>query len=369
MKNILFITPIIGFGGAEKMLSFVANSLQDRDFSVSVVNINSVDKRYAVAPNSLLKQEIRYFEIATSGRKGLKRLEQIRQIKKIAKDVKADIIIGFTFIPNAIATIVGKSLRVPTIISERGDPSRTIGNGIIDRLLLAMINRSTGAVFQTNGAKEFYGKKLQKNGKVIANPIFVKGEIPLVKFHEREKTIVSVGRLDNDQKRYDIMLKAFQLFHEKHTDYVLKLYGEGIDKQKIQEWCEDLGLQDCVRFIGLTRQPMVDIAKDGVFLITSDYEGISNALLEAMATGLPVVSTDSTPGGARMLIEHRKNGFLVPIGDAMAIANALCECVENSPLAERCGDNAKQVLQRFAPEKIIDEWEEYINRLTIRRVK
>ena len=113
------------------------------------------------------------------------------------------------------------------------------------------------------------------------------------------------------------------------------------------------------RFMGVTKQPMQDTARDGMFLITSDFEGISNSLLEAMAVGLPCVSTDHTPGGARLLITDHENGLLAPVADSEKLAQAMCEFAENPELAERCGEKAKDVVNRFAPEKIIDQWEQY----------
>ena len=169
-----------------------------------------------------------------------------------------------------------------------------------------------------------------------------------------------MARLDNIQKRYDVMLDAFRLFVQKHPDYVLKLYGRGNDEELIKTWVQERDLSHCVKFMGLTTQPMVDTCRDGMFLITSDFEGISNALLEAMACGLPCVSTDHTPGGARLLIQDHENGLLCPIGDAQSLANAMCEFAENPELAQKCGENARNVVTRFAPEKIIDLWENYI---------
>lgn len=353
MANILFITQSLGFGGAAKMLSFVAESLAARQHKVSIANLKGT--KSATDYERAISKEIQIKDFS-----GLSRVKQICGIRKFAKSVSADVIIGFTEMPNMLARVVGISLGIPSIISERGDPTRMAGNSLKSKIAMKIINTSRGGVFQTGGAQSCYGKGLQKRGVVIPNPIFINGELPQVQYSEREKTVVSVGRLNNYQKRYDVMLDAFKLFAAKHPEYILKLYGNGSDEQLIRSWVEERGLTDNVRFMGLTTQPMQDICRDGMFLITSDFEGISNALLEAMAVGLPCVSTDHTPGGARLLITDHENGLLAPVEDAKALAAAMCEFAENPDLAAMCGDNAKEVINRFAPEQIIDMWEAYV---------
>lgn len=358
MKNILFITSSINFGGAAKMLCFVAESLRCRGYNICIVNLKSTQN--TTDYERKLHDDIKLVTVPQFIKS--KRLNHIRFIKKTAKDFKAEILVGFTNFPNMYATLVGKMLGIPSIISERGNPQYTFGNSVKDKILVAIVNSSRGGVFQTDGAKAYYGKGLQKRGIVIPNPIFINGEIPNVKQSEREKTVVSVGRLDNFQKRYDVMLDAFKIFVSRYDDYILKLYGTGNDEKLITEWVEERNLTDNVRFMGLTTQPMQDIARDGMFLITSDFEGISNSLLEAMAVGLPCVSTDHTPGGARLLIQDHENGLLAPVGDAEGLAKAMCEFAENSELAEKCSNNARDVVNRFDPQRIIDMWEEYINK-------
>ena len=354
MKNILFITNSLSFGGAAKMLVFIANSLSERGHCVSIANLKStVNVTDYERP---VNENITIFRISSKNK-----FETIRDLVKIGKQHKTDIIIGFTSFPNLYAKIVGSMLHIPSIMSERGDPSRTKGKNKIKNFVFSfIINRSKGGVFQTDGAMAYYGKGLQKRGIVIPNPIFIKGEIPTVKDEEREKTVVSVGRLDNLQKRYDVMLGAFKIFSEKHPDYTLKLYGRGSDEEQIERWAEELDILDKVKFMGLTTQPMQDIAKDGMFLITSDFEGISNSLLEAMAVGLPCVSTDHTPGGARLLIKHGENGLLAPVEDKNGLAECMCRFANDTELASKCGNNAKDVVNRFAPHRIIDMWENYI---------
>lgn len=356
--NIVFITPSIGYGGAAKMLTFVANQLHKRGHRISIINLKTTSGEVAQTVN----EGISVFDVNGSV-STVKKLGVVDKVKKIAKVEKADLLIGFTMFANLYAVLAGKALGIPSIVCERGDPKRTVGSGLKDKLVMMIINSSKGGVFQTDGAMEFYSKGLQKRSVVIPNPIFIKGQVPAVAFEDREKTVVSVGRLENSQKRYDVMLKAFQIFSEKHPEYTLKIYGDGPHEEDIIGWSKEYGIEDRVQLMGRTKQPMQDIAKDGMFLITSDFEGISNSLLEAMAVGLPCVSTDHTPGGARLLIQHGENGLLAPVEDARGLAEAMCKFAEEPELAEKCGNNAKNVIHRFAPERIIDLWENYCKKL------
>lgn len=363
MSNILFITNSLGFAGAEKMLTFVANQLSNRGHSCHIINLNAVPN-YVNEHKQSISEDIKVFDVKKPESGKSTKVFHIKKIKEIAKEVKADVIIGFTEMPNIYAKVAGFLCGIPSIMSERGDPESTNGRrGIKNKIAVFIENRSKGGVFQTDGARQFFGRGLRKRGVVIPNPIFIKGEIPDIKWEDREKSVVSVGRLDNEQKRYDVMLDAFRIFSEKHPEYVLKLYGRGSDEEQIKQWVEDRDLTDKVKFMGLTTQPMQDIAKDGMFLITSDYEGISNSLLEAMAVGLPCVSTDHTPGGARLLIQDSENGLLAPIADAEKLAEAMSKFADNPELAKSCGEEAKKVVERFAPDKIIDMWEDYIKKI------
>lgn len=357
MKNILFVAASLGFGGAGKMLLFVASELSKRGYSVGVANLRS---NGAPAYERPVPEEIKYRVIETSGRRGLRRIEQINGIRRMAKEMDADILVGFNFFPNYMVSIVGKQLRIPSVMAERGNPESTAGNDVVYRLLRALVESCDGGVFQTEGAKAQYGKRLQARGTVIPNPIFVSGDEPRVSYSERARTVVSFGRFDNHQKRYDVMIDAFSLFAETHPEYTLRIYGSGPDEAKIREWASASAASERILFMGVTTQPMKDIAADGAFIITSDFEGISNALLEAMAMGLPCVSTDHAPGGARLLITHGENGLLAPVGDKEALAKALSELADNPELAEKCGENARLVTERFHPDLIIDAWEEYL---------
>lgn len=361
--KIAILTHSIGFGGVEKNIAFLSERLLIEGNMVFLVYIKGIIPSYMEKERMAINSSVELLEIEAGHRKGFRRLSQIKELIKVLSQEKVDIIIGFTKYPNFMASLVGKRIRKPVIIAERGDPYRDYDKTLLNKLFLKVICSADGAVFQTIEAGNFYPKKLRNKSQVIPNPIFLTEVPDIAPFENRNKTIISIGRLDNVQKRYDVMLEAFKVFSAIHGNYELLIYGSGLDEELIKTWIKEKELDDKVRLMGVSKKPIMDMAKEGVFLITSDYEGISNSLLEAMAIGMPVVSTDSTPGGARMLISDHVNGILVPIRDARAIANALCEYVENPELASSCGEKAKKVLADFSKERIFSLWYGYIQKV------
>lgn len=365
--KIVFITSSIGFGGAEKMIAYVANGMVNRGHSAAVVNFKTAGGSYINEHQQDFNKSIHIYDFQSKTKGKLSKLKKIIFTKRIVTDFKADVMVCFTMFPSFVGKIVHLLTGVPSIMAERGNPYVTINKKNIFSLIeLFLVNHSAGGVFQLKGASEFFSKRLQKRSTIIQNPIFIKDVIAPVKFDERDKSIVSVGRLDNYQKRYDVMLKAFSLFSKNHPEWILKLYGVGSDEDIIRRWCVEEGVADKVLFMGLTKQPMADIRKAGMFLITSDFEGISNSLLEAMAVGLPCVSTDSEPGGARMLVKNMSNGLLVEVGNHEKIAEAMAVFADNPNIAEQCGEKAKEVVSRFDAETTLDKWEAYITEVVNR---
>jgi len=360
--KVLFVYDTLGYGGAEKQLVFAAEGLVNKGWHVAILNLNqdkstgksrTIDKRIQI-----FVADIPYRNVFQSN------YELIKFTSKITRQFNPDVIIGFNELCGFCVSVAGRLCGVPSIISERGDPFVTYKNAKLPRKIkLWCINKADGAVFQTQQASEFYCQRLRKSSIVISNPVFVNEQLPSIDYNNLPKTVISLGRLDNHQKRFDVMLQAFTRFHDTHSDYELKIYGSGEDEGTILQWIDELGLESCVKMMGVSSKPLQDYCKGGIFLITSDYEGISNSLLEAMACGLPVVATDHTPGGARLLIRDKENGLLVPVRDVDAISNALSLYADNASLREKCGNNAKRVLVDYSPERMLDLWENYITKL------
>ena len=149
-------------------------------------------------------------------------------------------------------------------------------------------------------------------------------------------------------------------FLETHPDYTLELYGDGPDEERLRILAEDLSISDKVVFCGITNHSLHVLSKAKFFVLSSDFEGIPNALLEAMSIGLPCISTKCRPGGAELLIQDGENGLLINTNDV----DALCEAMHTMTdyfFAEALGKEAKKIKERFSEEVIASMWCNYLD--------
>lgn len=355
--RLAFIANGLSYGGAEKMLVFVATELLKRGHEVAIFNTNEHKGVSQTLPDELV-----LFNAKANYKKNKwAYLKRLCFCIRSTRHFKPDVIIGFLLFPNLYSVLTGKFVRIPSVISERADPYLAFAKGDkFGKFLLNEICSADGAVFQTTGASLFYPKELRERSAIIPNPVVITKEYTKTAYAERENIVVSLGRIDNRQKRLDILLDAFSQFHLKHSEYVLYIFGGGPDEEYVQDLINEKGLENCVSLKGVSKNSFEDISKGKIFAITSDYEGISNSLLEAMAVGMPVVSTDHSPGGACFLIKDGENGLLTPVGNASKFAEAMCRYAEDEVFAVHCGEKASEVLKDYAPSVIIDLWEKYL---------
>lgn len=351
-RTILFVINKLGYGGAQKILSFIANELDKRGHTVYIYTFEDSFLHY-----SLGESVTHIPENDISRKRAIRRFVQIKQIYRVMKEVEPDIVISFLDFPNLLCILASLCSETPLIISERGDPHR--GTDIINKFRKFMYRFADGIVFQIEGARDYHCKMIRKKSCIIPNPVIINQSFQPPK--QRKKEISFVGRFELKQKRQDLMLLAFQKVVEVHPDITLTFYGDGPDEQKVRNMAKELNIYSNINFAGVVSDVYKNIRESQVFVLTSDYEGIPNALIEAMSVGLPVIATDCSPGGARMLIKDKINGLLVPKGNVNAIAEAIMFLLNDERVAEQYGQKALEVRKKFAPEEIINRWEEYIN--------
>ena len=297
-------------------------------------------------------------------KKGTRNILRYFRLRQYIQQAACDAFVVMLPITTILLLSLKRIIKAPVIAAERCSPAAYSG---MKRFLLRKLARKADAwVFQTDDAKKWYGNRIRQ-GEVIPNAInqdFLREPYT----GEREKTIAAAGRF-TAQKNFSLLLDAFGAVADQYPEYRLVIYGKGPQEQMLREKAETVGLADRVEFPGYVENMAEELEKAGMFVLSSDFEGMPNALMEAMALGLPCISTDCPCGGPAFLIRNGENGLLIPVGDAAAMAKALSELLQSPEKAAALGQNAREITQTLAPEKIYARWEAYICRIAEEKKK
>ncbi len=343
-------------GGAITALLSLVNNIKDK-FAIKFVFLyeDTVDKERlkdydyeCILPTFNISRVERKIRLYTS---------TLMSLNKILKKEAPDIVISYGSTSLTPVTILKKIRGYRLICSERMDPY-SCNKTLSDKLRLYCYNYADMMVFQIPGARDYFNKKIQARSVVIPNPV----DVPNDKWSlDGTADIAFVARMVFKQKRQDLMLKAYKLVLEKHPKVKLHLYGGGADFEKTKEMANDLKISNNVIFHGVVNGIKEKLIHHRLFVLTSDFEGMPNALLEAMSLGMPVISTDCSPGGAAFLIKNRENGLLVPRGDVFAIANAIDLLLSDDALSQSVGENARKTAAQLTYERNREEWLSVLN--------
>ena len=239
----------------------------------------------------------------------------------------------------------------------RNDPTHD-KLSFVERILRKVnFENAKAVVFQTTEIKEYFSSRVQKHAYVIKNPL--PKNIPYGD-STREKRIVAVSRLEQ-QKNIPMLLKALRIVVDIHPEVILEIYGDGSEKKRIEQLIRELNLEKNVQLKGFCNNVDERIVNAYMYVCTSNYEGLSNALLESMAMGLAIVSTDSSGGGAREVIKDGVNGYLGPINDDVKLAERMITLIDNPEKAFAMGQKAVEIRDELSETVVCDEWEKVIN--------
>lgn len=340
------------------MMSVLAGGLALRGHEVTLVTDYSTPNEYPLL--STVKRVNIDGEFKGISNKGVikRTLGRIKKVRNICKHAKADLLISFMWNSNLRAVFATRFIKTKNLVSVRVDPSVEYRSEKTAFLAKRIYSMADGCVFQTEDAQSWFSTGIQKKSRVIFNPVsdsFYQTELP----QKRTKRIVSCGRLD-EQKRFDMIIDAFSKICDDFPEYHLEIYGQGDLQPALQEQIEKLNRQNRIFLMGRSEDVPNTIKDASLFVLASDYEGLPNALMEAMALGLPVISTDCGGGGARALIDHGKDGLIVPCGNVDALAQAIRCNLEDPETAKLRGENAGKKAAGFSTEHIVSLWEAYI---------
>lgn len=354
--KIVFLVAHLLSGGAERTVSYLSSYMAKKGWDVTVLSISDdifyeLDERVKLVKLGVPTSSKNVAQRVLSAFK--RKLFASREIKRISPDVV------FCMLPDVAKYVlkVCKNKRIKLLSSERNNP-RFVHNPREIKVKSRVFAQADGIVFQTERVTECFSDDIRAKGKVIHNAVGNEQAYTVKAPNARGKKITAIGRLDA-QKDYPTMLKAFAKVLKRHPEYTLEIFGGGADKSILQNIANELGISEKVKFMGVSKDAIIEAAKGSCFVMSSLYEGMPNALMEAMAAGLPCVSTDC-PYGPAELIENEVNGLLVPVGDVDAFAEAIFRMIEDREFAERCGKNAQKILDTHSIESIADQYCKFI---------
>ena len=256
---------------------------------------------------------------------------------------------------------LNKKNRGKVVYSERGDPYDAEYSGLLGKVRDLTVPRMDGLVFQSEGARDFFPESMKSKSIIIHNSVNVPQDKYLMP-EKREKRIVSVGRL-HPQKNFPLLINAFARIASTYPDYELDIYGDGDLRETLQSQINSLGLSSRVS-LNKSRTDVWDcIRTASLFVLTSDYEGMPNALMEAMSLGLPCIAADCRPGGARTLINDGENGYVVPLRDEGALVDKMNYLLSHPEKAEEIALNARHLQDTHTDEKIFNKWNDYLSNI------
>lgn len=357
----------MGPGGAERVIAQIANGLDARGHDVSLLtyDANGDPSFYP------LKQGVRMIPL---GLNSLPRrpgaiwvIEQIfrllRGLRQQIRVERPDVLVAFITQTNIFALLACAGLRVPVVVSERSDPLLTPLRSPWKVARAICYPFAAGLVVQSREVREGFPSWIRRKTCVLPNPVSMPVASSVQKC-EPTRLILAVGRLSRE-KGFDLLLEAFKNVVAEFPEWRLEIRGEGPLRGELEDLRDTLGLQDRVSLPGIISEIHHCYIQADIFVLSSRFEGFPNALCEAMAHGLPVVAT-SCSGGVREIIKAGENGLLVPPEDVDALGRALSSLVANPELRKALGERARDIVERFGVEIIMDKWEAYLAKMPLK---
>ena len=359
----MLVISSLGAGGAERVLSEMANYWQERGHVITLLTLDSAQSDfYALNPSIQrialgLKKDSRHIWNAVGNN-----IQRILSLRRAIKRSEPHAIISFIDTVNVLTIVAGMGLGISVIVSERIDPRHHGIGALWQRLRYMVYPRAAAVVVQTRDVYEWMQNEMPRvNFATIPNPARI--SLPQKEgsyTFPAGQNVVAMGRLA-PQKGFDLLIKAFAQCAQVFPTWNLVIFGEGNERGSLESLVANHALGHRIHLPGLIAEPMSVLAEAQIFVLSSRYEGFPNVLVEAMACGLPVITTDC-PSGPSEIIRHGIDGILVPVEDVGALVDAMQDLMAHPEKRERLALHAKEVTDRFGEERVMGMWEALIKK-------
>lgn len=335
--KICFATPQLTGGGAERVVSILASTLADMGHDVAIIIYDRLNNEYATSENV---KKYYLCDEQYSNNAVIRRFQRIRYVRKFLKQNKYEYVVAFLMRAVVQTFLSSRGLGIKFISTLRNNPYELSKK---ERFMTDMVARFADAHFvQNEMQKDYYGESVQKKTFILTNPVSDVFLNDSKEYSGKVARIISVGRLDA-QKNYDMLIRAMEQVLERYPKVRADIWGQGSLEDSLKGAISEKGLEQSIVLRGRSNNIKKELNEADLFVMTSDYEGMPNSLLEAMTFGMPCISTDC-PTGPAELINNGENGYLVQMNDEKELAKRIIELIENPELAAKLGQNAKKTV-------------------------
>jgi len=356
MKKVIIATGTLGGGGAERVFLNIANEMSERDVQVRILVTGSRKAESYPVSDKIIIDKIQ----SNKQNKIFKIIDKFVQFRKYFKMHEDSTVISFFPDVSAYCVLASFGIKNKNIVSERNNPYIIPRKNLMKKIRNVAFDYADVCVFQTEDAKKYFSKKVQNKGYIIKNPINIEQLPEVLDFERREKVILAVGRIV-PQKNFMMLVQAWEMIEKMYPDYVLYIYGDktyrdGVFTEELQEYIRQRKLDTRVVLMGFSNDIYSIMNRAAIYVSSSDFEGMSNTMIEAMAMGAPTIATDCPIGGARMVIQDGVNGILTAVGDKDDMANAIKGLLDDREKCIKMSREAQEVRKTMSVQNICDEW-------------
>lgn len=347
-KKVILITNTLGNGGAQRVQVELINQWVQNGVHVIVLQTENRDQY-----NYWVDDRVEILNIHTSNNRLLRYGLELKQICALMNRYPEATVLAFVIHSIFLVSLCSFFTKNRIVLSERNDPDRWPKSALRRYLRDLSFVTADHCVFQSEGARQHFNKRIQHKASIIPNPI--NPNLPQINKGKREDVVITASRLER-QKNLPMMIRAFAQFSKYYPNYTLEVYGRGDDEKELQALIQELSLENKAFLKGYSHNIYAEMNRCSIFALSSNFEGLSNSMLEAMAMGLPCVVTDCPPGGAKEVINNNVNGILVPVGDINAMSDAFCKIANDKTFASKLSSEAAKVREEYPIEEIAKKW-------------
>jgi len=361
--RIALVISSLGPGGAERVMSLLAGGLAVRGHEVWLITLAASGNDFFVVDPRVRRLGLDLMGDSGTAFEALRaNAQRVRTLRRAISTIEPHVVLSFVTRMNVLAILAFMGLPARVVVSERVDPASHREERIWAALRSIAYHRADALVVQTEAAAHWFRRRLGKRlaVTVIPNPVDPAGDSLPCSVEVPRPFMLAAGRLVH-QKGFDILIRAFATVARECGQLRLAIAGEGPAAQALRDLVAELRLDSRVVFLGQVRELKTLMQQAEGFILSSRYEGFPNVLLEALASGLPVVATDC-PGGPREILRDGEFGLLVPCEDPPALAAALRRLATDADLRSRLSARAPLAIAPYALARVAAQWEAVLGR-------